>query len=504
MTGKCYLVGAGPGDPGLLTVKGRECLAKADVLIHDALSSGEFLHWVPKGCEKIYAGKRASDHAIPQEEINALIVEKAREGKTVVRLKGGDPMIFGRGGEEAAELAEAGVPFEIVPGISSAIGGAAYAGIPVTHRDHCSQLTIFTGHEDPTKEETSLDYRKLAEADGTRVFLMGVSRLAEITAALIEHGTDPGTPMALARWVTTGRQRTIEGTLATMAEIAEKEQFKSPDVAILGGVVKERAKINWFESRPLFGQRVVVTRTREQAGELSARLLELGADVVELPIIRIEPPEDPVEFSRLVADVHTYDWVVFTSPNGVERFFEAFFAACDDARSFGKPKIAAIGPGTAKKIAEYRFATDLLPEKFVAEGLVEAFSKEHIESQTVLWVKAGETRDIIYEELMEQGAIVDRCIAYRSVPETGDPTGAVERIREEGVDVITFTSGSTVEGFLALGLPWPEGCKAASIGPVTSAKLREHGREPEIEATQSDLAGLVQAIVEACGRSSGT
>ncbi|MEE3179224.1 MAG: uroporphyrinogen-III C-methyltransferase, partial [Verrucomicrobiota bacterium] len=295
MTGKCYLVGAGPGDPGLLTVKGRECLVKADVLIYDALSSAEFLHWLPKGCEKIFAGKRAADHALPQEGINALIVEKAKEGKTVVRLKGGDPMIFGRGGEEAAELAEAGVPFEIVPGISSAIGGAAYAGIPVTHRDHCSQLTIFTGHEDPTKEETSLDYRKLAEADGTRVFLMGISRLAEITAALIEHGADPGTPMALTRWVTTGRQRTIEGTLATMAEIAEKEQFKAPVVAILGEVVKERAKINWFESRPLFGQRVVVTRTREQAGELSARLLELGADVVELPTIRIEPPEDPVE-----------------------------------------------------------------------------------------------------------------------------------------------------------------------------------------------------------------
>ena len=285
-----------------------------------------------------------------------------------------------------------------------------------------------------------------------------------------------------------------------MAEIAEKEQFKSPAVAILGEVVKERAKINWFESRPLFGQRVVVTRTREQAGELSARLLELGADVVELPTIRIEPPEDPVEFSRMVADVHTYDWVIFTSPNGVERFFDAFYAAYDDARSFGKPKIAAIGPSTAKKIAEYRFTTDLLPETFVAEGLVEAFSREHVESQTVLWVKAEETRDILYEELMKQGAIVDRCIAYRTVPENGDPTGAAERLREDGADVITFTSGSTVESFFALGLPWPEGCKAASIGPVTSGKLREQGHEPEIEATESDIPGLVKAILKRCGR----
>ena len=480
----------------MLTVKGRECLEKADVLIYDALSSLDFLQLVPGSCETIYAGKRAADHAIPQEGINALIVKKAREGRVVVRLKGGDPMIFGRGGEEAAELAEAGVPFEIVPGISSAIGGAAYAGIPVTHRDHCSQLTIFTGHEDPTKVETSLDYGKLAQADGTRVFLMGISRLREITATLIENGADPDTPMALTRWASTGRQRTMEGTLGTMADIADREKFKSPAVAILGDVVKERAKINWFESRPLFGRRIVVTRTREQAGELSVRLRELGADVVELPTIRIEPPQDTAEFSRLVADVHTYDWVVFTSPNGVERFFEAFFAAYDDARSFGKPRIAAIGPSTAKKIAEYRFATDLLPEKFVAEGLVESFSKEHIESQTVLWVKAEETRDIVYEELMSQGAIVDRCIAYRTLPEKGDPTGAVARLVEEGADVITFTSGSTVENLFALGLPWPEDCKAASIGPVTSSKLREKGMEPEIEASESTIQGLVEAIVE--------
>lgn len=492
-------MGAGPGDPGLITVKGRECLEKADVLIYDALSSVVFLRWVPEGCEKIYAGKRAKEHAIPQEGINALIVEKAQEGKTVVRLKGGDPMIFGRGGEEAAELAEAGVPFEIVPGISSAIGGAAYAGIPVTHRDHCSQLTLFTGHEDPTKDETSLDYKKLAEADGTKVFLMGVSRLAEITKALMEHGADKETPIALVRWATTGRQWTIEGTLETIATLVEKKGFTSPAVAVIGNVVKERSKINWFENRPLFGKRIVVTRTREQAGELSARLLELGADVVELPTIRVDPPVYPDEFAQLVADVHTYDWVVFTSPNGVERFFKAFYAAYSDARSFGKPRIAAIGPSTAKKIAEYRLTTDLLPEKFVAEGLVKAFKKEHIDSQTVLWVKAEETRDVIADELTKQGAIVDKCIAYRTVPETDDPTGAVERLKEEGADVVTFTSASTVENFFKLGLPWPEGCQAASIGPVTSKALRAAGQEPEIEAARSDIEGMVKAIRKACG-----
>ncbi len=500
MTGKCYLVGAGPGDPGLITVKGRACLEKADVLIYDALSSAEFLRWVPEACEKIYAGKRAKTHAIPQEEINALIVEKSQAGKTVVRLKGGDPMIFGRGGEEAAELAAAGVPFEIVPGISSAIGGAAYAGIPVTHREHCSQLTLFTGHEDPTKEGTSLDYQKLAEAEGTKVFLMGISRLPEITRELIANGADEATPMALTRWATTGRQRTIVGTLGTIADLAEKEGFSSPAVAVIGDVVKERARINWFESRPLFGKRIVVTRTREQAGELSARLSDLGADVMELPTIRIEPPEDARAFAHLVQDVHTYDWVVFTSPNGVEKFFEGFFTAYDDARSFGKPRIAAIGPSTAKKIAEYRFTTDLMPEKFVAEGLVEAFAKEAIENQTILWVKAEETRDVICEELMKQGAIVDKCIAYRTVPETDDPTGAAERFREEGADVVTFTSGSTVENFFVLGLPWPGGCRAASIGPVTSEALRAAGHEPGIEATKSDLPGLVEAILQACGK----
>lgn len=499
MNGKCYLVGAGPGDPGLITVKGRDCLARADVLIYDALSSVEFLSWVPKNCEKIYAGKRAADHAIPQEGINALIVEKSQAGKTVVRLKGGDPMIFGRGGEEAAELADAGVPFEIVPGISSAIGGVAYAGIPVTHRDHCSQLTLFTGHEDPTKDETSLDYRKLAEADGTKVFLMGISRLPEITKALMEHGADKDTPIALVRWATTGKQWTIEGTLETIAGIVEKEGFTSPAVAVVGEVVKERARINWFESRPLFGKRIVVTRTRDQAGELSARLLDLGADVVELPTIRIDPPLEPEGFAQLVTDVHSYDWVVFTSPNGVERFFEAFFSAYGDARSFGNPRIAAIGPSTAKKIAEYRFTTDLMPEKFVAEGLVEAFKKEHIESQTVLWVKAEGTRDVIFDELMKLGAIVDKCVAYRTVPETDDPTGAAARLAEEGADVITFTSGSTVENFFKLGIPWPEGCQAASIGPITSSKLREQGQVPKIEAAKSDIPGLVQAILDASG-----
>ncbi|MDP0490438.1 MAG: uroporphyrinogen-III C-methyltransferase [Verrucomicrobiota bacterium JB023] len=494
MKGICYLVGAGPGDPGLITLKGKEAIATCDVLVYDALSSPEFLGWTKPGCEKIYAGKRAKDHAIPQEGINALIVEKSLEGKAVCRLKGGDPMIFGRGGEEAAELAAAGVPFEIVPGISSTIGGPAYAGIPVTHRDHCSQLTIFTGHEDPSKPDTSLDYSQLATAPGTKVFVMGIARLREITTNLVGHGADPATPIALTRWATTGQHRTISGTLADIASIAESQNFQSPAVAVIGNVVKEREKINWFETKPLFGKRVVVTRTREQAGKLSVELKKLGADVIELPTIRIDPPEEKREFAELVRDAHRYDWLVFTSPNGVEKFFEGFYSIYEDARSLGGPKIAAIGPATVAKIKEYRFTVDLVPEKHVAEGLLEAFKSQDVDSQTVLWVKAEETRMVIADGLHEMKAIVDVCLAYKTVPETGDPTGAREILAKEGSDIITFTSGSTAEHFFNLGIELPEGCQLASIGPITSSVLKKLGHPPQIEATRHDIPGLVEAI----------
>lgn len=492
----CYLVGAGPGDLGLVTLRAKECIEAADVLVYDALSSPELLRWTKPGCEQIHVGKRARDHAMPQEEINALIVEKTKAGKTVVRLKGGDPMIFGRGGEEAAELAAAGVPFEIVPGISSTIAGPAYAGIPVTHRDHCTQLTIFTGHEDPTKGFSSIDFAQLAKAPGTKVFVMGVSRLREITSAFIANGADPATPIALTRWATTASQRTIEGTLATIADIAEETRFSSPAVAVIGGVVTERQRLNWFEKRPLFGKRIVVTRTREQAGELSKALRDLGADVIELPTIRIEPPEDRQGFAEMVTTAHEYDWLVFTSPNGVEKFFEAFYQAYPDARCLGNPKIAAIGTGTAKKIQQYRFAVDLIPEKFVAEGLIDAFKKESVENLTMLWVKAAESREVVGDGLAALGAIVDECIAYRTVPETGDPTGAREKLTTSGADLITFTSGSTVDHFFDLGIPWPEGCVAGSIGPITSEVLRKHGMPPAFEAAQHDIPGLTKAIVK--------
>lgn len=494
--GICYLVGAGPGDIGLVTLKAKECIQKCDVLVYDALIAPEFIRWVKPGCELIYVGKRADNHALPQQDMNELLVEKVKQGKVVVRLKGGDPTIFGRGGEEAARLAAAGVRFEIVPGISSAIAGPIYAGIPVTHRDHCSQLTIFTGHEDPLKENSRIDYAQLAKAPGTRVCLMGVSRLREICSELIKHGAGAETPIALVRWATTGNQQTITGTLATIADIAEEKQFTAPAVAVIGDVVKERESMNWYEGRPLFGKKVVVTRTRSQASALSKELTDLGAEVLEIPTIKIEHPDDKQEFAAGVASAHTYDWLVFTSPNGVERFFDAFFSIYDDARSLGGVRIAAVGPGTASMIKKYRFAVDLVPDNHLAEGLVDTFTKnENVENQTILWVRGSEARDTVFEGLNALGAIVDECIAYKTVPELDDPNGAKEIFETSGADAITFVSSSAAKHFFALGLKWPENCKIASIGPVTSTTLEVIGKPADIEAKEHNIPGLIEAVV---------
>ncbi|NWK57362.1 uroporphyrinogen-III C-methyltransferase [Verrucomicrobiaceae bacterium N1E253] len=496
MSGICYLAGAGPGDPGLVTLKTRQCIEQADVLVYDALSSAELLNWASPDCEKIDVGKRAANHKLPQEEINALLVEKVSQGKVVVRLKGGDPMIFGRGGEEAAVLADAGLRFEIVPGISSAFAGPVYAGIPLTHREYGPQLTLFSGHESSSKTETELDYAQLAKAPGTKIFLMGVSRLRSITERLIEHGAAPDTPMALTRWATTGRQKTITGTIATMADIAEAEQFKAPAVGVIGDIIKEMDKINWYEDRPLKGKRIVVTRSRAQASGLVRELSALGADVLELPVLRIADPEDKAAFAESVANAHTYDWLVFSSTNGVRRFFDAFYAIYDDARSLGGVRIAAVGPGTEKEIKQYRFSVDLVPDNHIAEGMLEAFKQDHcIDSQTMLWIRPENARPVLADGLSAMQAIVDECVAYRIEAETEDPTGAAARFAEGGADMVTFTSSSTAKYFHELGLPWPEGCKAASIGPITSAKLHDLHCGPVVEAEDHNLEGLVKAIV---------
>jgi uroporphyrinogen III methyltransferase/synthase len=500
-SGICYLVGAGPGDPGLLTLRGKACLEQAQVVIYDYLSNPELLSHAPEKAEKIYVGKKAGAHTLTQEGINALLVEKTSAGNTVVRLKGGDPFIFGRGGEEAEALASAGCTFEIVPGISSAIAGPAYAGIPVTHRAHNTTLTIFTGHEDPSKSGSTLDYAALARTAGTKVMLMGVERIDEITAALRGAGMAAETPVALVRWATTGRQETLTGTLADIAAKVAETGFKAPAVAVLGEVVGLRDTLGWFEQRPLFGQRIAVTRTRKQAGALIEQLRALGADAYELPTIRIEPPQNLREFYELVKDAHTYDWLVFTSPNGVEAFFEVFYTLFKDARSIGGVRIAAIGPATAEKVRHYRFEVDLQPEKYVAEEIVKAFQAETtVENLKILLARAENAREVLATELTRLGAIVDEAIAYRTVPETADVAGGIARFREEGADWITFTSSSTAENFAALKLPLPERLKTASIGPITSATMRKLGLDVDVEAAEHDIPGLVAAILKAAGK----
>ena len=493
--GKVHLVGAGPGDLGLVTVRARECIEQADVIVYDALANPEMLAWAREAAEIIFAGKRAGEHALTQEEINKLLIERAQSGKQVVRLKGGDPFVFGRGAEEAKAIVDAGLKFEIVPGVTSAIAGPAYAGIPVTSREQNSHVTFFTGHEDPAKTQSAIDYAALAKLGGTQVMLMGMERLESITRDMIAHGVRRDLPVALVRWATTQRQKTLVGTLEDIAKRAVDLEFEAPAIAVFGEVVSLRRDLNWFEGRPLSGKRIVVTRTRKQAGVLTSQLRALGADVLELPTIRIAPPNDLREFAELVQDAHTYDWLIFTSPNGVDAFFEIFFKLYDDAREIGGVKIAAIGPATAQRVKDFHLHVDLQPDEFVAEALVREFQKQGgVENLRILLARAEKARDVLPKELSRLGAIVDEAFAYRTEPDTRDLTGARRRLMEEGADLITFTSSSTVENFLALGLTWPKGMKVASIGPVTSKTAVANGLKVDIEAKRHDISGLVEAI----------
>jgi uroporphyrinogen III methyltransferase/synthase len=495
--GRVYLVGAGPGDLGLVTLRAKECIENADVIVYDHLANPETLSWARDDAEIVYAGKEAGGSQLSQQDINALLIGKAREGKQVIRLKGGDPFVFGRGAEEAQAIADAGIPFEIVPGITSAIAGPAYAGIPMTHRDHNSHVTFFTGHEDPTKADSAIDYAALAKLGGTQVMLMGVERLGSITNEMLNQGVRSDLPVALVRSATTGKQETLTGTLSDIAQKAVASDFKAPAVVVFGEVVGLRNGLNWYEKRPLLGKRIVVTRTRKQASVLSNKLRALGAHVIELPTIRIEPPSNLREFAELVQDAHGYDWIVFTSANGVEAFFDIFFKLYDDAREIGSARIAAIGPATAQRVKDFHLHVDLQPDDFVAEAVVREFKKQgSIENLRVLLVRAEKARDTLPKELSALGAIVDEGFAYRSVPETRDTSGARQQLAEDGADLITFTSSSTVENFLALGLRWPQGMRIASIGPITSKTVRDHGLKVDVEARRHDIDGLVQAVRE--------
>jgi uroporphyrinogen III methyltransferase/synthase len=498
-----YLVGAGPGDPGLMTLRGAELMGRAEVVVYDALVSGDLLRLAPSSAEFIFAGKRSGNHAIPQDEMNRLLVEKARAGKCVVRLKGGDPYVFGRGGEEAAELAAAGIPFEVVPGISSSIAGPNYAGIPVTHRDFCSSFSVVTGHENPDKTEDEVDWAEVARSPGTKIVLMGVAQLGKISRSLIDRGLPATTPVAVIESATTGRQRTVVGTLENIAQLAEKEHVRPPALIVIGEVIGLRDKLNWFEKRPLLGRRIVVTRTREQASQLSRQLAEWGADILEIPTIRIEPPTDRQGIADALLELNGYDWLIFTSPNGVTAFFDLFFKAFPDLRDLGGARIAAVGPATAAKLHELHLTVDVMPDEYLTAKVAAALSKfQTIENLRILLPRAEVANRELPRKLEEMGAIVDDVACYKTVPETEDRTGAAARFVETGADWITFTSSSTVENFHArfdlkqLRVRFPD-LKFASIGPETTKALAALGQMAAVEAAEHTIEGLVKAIFRA-------
>ena len=500
--GTVYLAGAGPGDPGLLTLRAAELLSRAQVVIYDALVNPAILRHAPDDAEIIYAGKRANQHAIPQNQLNELLVTHAQAGKTVIRLKGGDPFLFGRGGEEAERLAQAGIPFEIVPGITSISAVPAYAGIPATHRDHCSSITILTGHEKPGKSETAINWQHVADEPGTRLILMGIDRLPEITGKLIECGLAKNTPAALIRWGTTGRQRTLIGTLAEIAIKAEAANFTAPAIILFGTVIALREHLNWFEQRPLFGQRIVVTRTRRQASRLSARLTELGADVLEIPTIKIIPPDDKQPLIDAMLGIANYDWLVFTSPNGVDQYFRWFFETYDDIRAIGGCQIAAVGPATAAKLKQLHLKVDLTPSEYTTAGVANALQQhQSIENLQLCLPRAQVANPELPKALVGMGAIVDDIPVYQTIPEEEDRTQSAARLMEEGADWITFTSSSTVEHFhTRFDLPKlikDHNLKTASIGPETTKTLEKLKTPPTIEADTHNIEGLINALKSA-------
>jgi uroporphyrinogen III methyltransferase / synthase len=495
-----YLVGAGPGDAGLLTLRGAELLRRADVVVFDALANPELLRLAPPGAEFI---SRGHNMAMPQEEIIATVIARAKAGKTVVRLKGGDPFIFGRGGEEAEALAAEKIPFEIVPGVSAISAVPNYAGIPLTHRAHCSSFTVFTGHSDSADAATALHYEQIAKIPGTKVVLMGTENLGDWTKSLIAHGMAPETPVAVIQWGTLGKQKSVAGTLATIAKLAAAEKIVPPALTIVGDVVKLRGKLNWFENLPLFGKRIVVTRRTGQAGTFAKRLAELGADVLEVPTIRLTLPTEKDAIVDCLLGLNAYDWLVFTSANGVTAFFDLFFKRFQDMRDIGGARIAAVGPATAAKLRELHLQVDLQPEAATAKKLAEAFAKfETIENLKMCLLRAEVANRELPEALEELGAIVDDIAIYKTVAETEDPAGAGARLLAEGADWVTFTSSSTVEHFHArFDLPklvkkYPR-LKIASIGPETSKTIRALKLEPAFEAKEHTTDGLIAGLLKA-------
>jgi uroporphyrinogen III methyltransferase / synthase len=498
--GRIYLIGAGPGDPGLLTLKGKACIEQADVIVRDYLANDEFLRYAKPQAELIFAGKKGGESHIGQDEINRILIERARQGRIVVRLKGGDPFIFGRGAEEAAAAAAAGIPFEIVPGVTAAVGVPAYAGIPLTHRDVTSAVTFVTGHEDPEKGDSQVPWEKLSGI-GTLVFFMGLTKLPEIVQKLIRHGQTPQTPVAVTRWGTKPEQRTVVGILGDIVEKVRAEGLKPPVLIIVGEVVKLREQLNWFEGRPLFGKRILVTRARDQAMEFTDLLKLYGGDPVEFPTIEVVPPESWEALDGAIRRIEEYDWLIFTSVNGVVYFLERLNAGGKDIRSLKGIKLCAIGPRTAQEIERMGVRVDLMPAEYVAEALIEQMGRQDLTGRRILIPRAAVARDILPDALTRMGARVDLVTAYRTIRPTRDVEWVKNLLQGRQISVITFTSSSTVRNFVETFGPEEarqllNGVAVACIGPITAKTVEEYGMAVHILPKDSTIPSLAQAIVE--------
>ena len=498
--GKVYLIGAGPRDIKLITVKGLECIKRADTIVYDRLANPRLLSFRKENAQLIFVGKGPDHHTLTQEEINQLLVREAQKGKIVARLKGGDPFVFGRGGEEAEVLKEANIPFEIIPGITSAIAVPAYAGIPVTHRDFTSTFTVITGHEDPTKEDTSINWPRLATDPGTLIFLMGVGNLPKIVAKLVENGKSATTPVALIRWGTRPEQKVVTGTLENIIDEVKRAGLKSPAIIIVGQVVTLRDTLNWFEKKPLFGQRVLVTRSREQASILSEKIEELGGEAWEYPTIAIKPPLDYTELDQAIKDISTYHWAIFTSVNGVKCFFNRLRELRLDIRTLKDVKICAIGPKTKEALEDKGLIVDYVPEEFRAEAIIDGLKDKLVKGQRVLLPRADLARPILFDCLKEMEIDVHEVITYRTVLGSEEKDGLLEKLENNEITVITFTSSSTVKNFMALfdnqdPKDILKNVKIVCIGPITADTAKDLGLKVDSIAGHYTIDGLVEALV---------
>ncbi|PHR25195.1 MAG: uroporphyrinogen-III C-methyltransferase [Desulfotalea sp.] len=504
-TGKVYLVGAGPGDPGLITVRGKSLLERAEVVVYDYLATTKLLKHVPADAELIYVGKKGGvKHTYTQEEINQMLVDHAQAGKVVVRLKGGDPFIFGRGGEELEELYAAGVAFEVVPGVTSATAAATYAGIPITHRDYTASVTFITGHEDPTKKSSNINWEKLATGAGTLVVYMGIKNLPTIVENLIKHGRDPKTPVAVVRWASTPEQRSVVGTLETITDVVKNADIKPPALIIVGEVVNLRDTIDWYEKRALFGKRIIVTRTREQASELVLGLEEYGANCLEYSTINIVPVESYDAFDEELERLKEYHWILFTSLNSVKYFFKRLYEKGMDARDLNGPDIAVVGKSTADLLLTYGLNADLIPSTFTGEGLAESLLDQGVEGRNIFIPRAKQAREILPETLRGAGAQVTVTPVYQNCPVEGDKATIRAEFTDHKVDMITFTSSSTVRNFLTLLdaenqeelQQLLQGVKIAAIGPITAKSVTDNGLEVHVQPDQFTITDMVDAVVD--------